>query len=253
MKNSKILLFGILLVGMHLTSCKKDADQPPIQNGTNQQIQPDNQAQNKVNLFEKSITVYSADKTNSTTLRFRAASKDLLDKMPLDNIEFTLVKNPESPKNAAGVDAPAISDNAGYSGYSGNDASLLQGTNEKQVLPKDGIEIDLPNLTQTESVSLQVKSKNFNKGPSTAATYYYNFYYRSWGHKIQVNNYYSTPLSVYFDYWYYPYWYYSGYHYTLYNGGWAWYRNCSNIVGAEVYHQSSYSYVVYYWSSCTGS
>jgi hypothetical protein len=249
MKNLKILTFAILLIGMSLTSCKKDADQQ-FQNAGNQQNQQDARAINKEKLFERSITVYNADKTNGTTLRFRAASKDLLDKMPLDNMEFTLVKNPKSPTNATSVDAPTISDNAGYSAFSGKDASQLQSTNDKQILPKDGIQIDLPNLAKTESISLQVKSKNFNKGPSEAATYYYKFYFRDWAHKIQVNNYYSTSLIVYFDYWYSTKWYYSGYGYTLYNGGWAWYRNCSRIVGAEVYYQYYHNFTVYYWSNC---
>src|SRR6059058_3215138 len=95
MKNLIILLFGILLVSMHLTSCKKDADQ---------QVKLNTPAGNKENLFEKSITIYNADKTNSTTLRFRAASKEALENAALDKIEFTLVKNPESapePKDLA--------------------------------------------------------------------------------------------------------------------------------------------------------
>ena len=80
MKNFKILTLGILLVGMQLTSCKKDVDQQ-FQNNGNQQLQPDAQAINTEKLFDRSITVYNAEKTNSTTIRFRAASKELLDKM----------------------------------------------------------------------------------------------------------------------------------------------------------------------------
>src|SRR4051812_14880938 len=62
MKNLKILTFGILLVGM--ASCKKDVDQQ-LQNGANQQLQQDVLAENKGKLFEKSITIYNANKTNS--------------------------------------------------------------------------------------------------------------------------------------------------------------------------------------------
>src|SRR4051794_36440438 len=59
MKNLKILTFGILLVGM--ASCKKDVDQQ-LQKSANPQLQQDALAENKGKLFEKSITVYNADK-----------------------------------------------------------------------------------------------------------------------------------------------------------------------------------------------
>jgi hypothetical protein len=252
MKNLKILTFGILLIGMSLTSCKKDADQQ-FQNAGNQQLQPDAQAQNKEKLFERSITVYNADKTNSTTLRFRAASKELLDKMPLDNTEFTLVKAPESAPEAKGVDAPAISDDKGYSAFSGKDASQIQNTNEKQVLPKDGIMIDLPSLPKTKAFSIEVKSKTLNNSATAqAASYsYYTFWYKSGYSKIQVTNLaYNNPIGVYFYYWYYPYWYYSGYHFTLYQNGWATYWYCNRTVGTYVYYNPGWWYRITFYPTC---
>jgi hypothetical protein len=196
MKNLKILMFGILLVGMHLTSCKKDADQQ-FQNAGNQQSQPDAQAQSKEKLFQKSITIYNADKTKSTILRFSAVKKELLDKMSLNNTEFTLVKNPESATEATGVDAPAISDDEGYSAYSNKDVS--QSTNDKQVLPEDGIMLDFPSLSKTESIAIDVKSKDLNSTKDQAASSYSYVTYYTGGRKIQVTNLYSSErweLSV---------------------------------------------------------
>jgi len=251
MKNLKILTFGILLIGMSLTSCKKDADQQ-FQNTGNQQLQPDAQAKNKEKLFERFITIYNADKTTSTTLRFRADSKEKLDKIPLQNLEFTLAKAPESAPEAKGVDAPAIADDKGYSAFSGKDASQIQGTNEKLGSPKDGIQIDLPSWPKSKPFSIDVKSKNLNKEQASAAAsyWYYSFFYISGYSKIQVTNYaYNNPLAVYF-YNYYWGWNYSGYAYTLYYYGWARYWYCYRTVGAGVYYNPGYYYRVTYWPSC---
>jgi len=252
MKNLKIFSFGILLIGMCMTSCKKDADQQ-FQNAGNQQRQPDDLAQNKEKLFEKSITIYNADKTNSTTLRFRAASKDQLDKIPLDNLEFTLAKTPESAPEAKGVDAPAISDNAGYSDYSNTAASQIQNANEKLASPQKGIQIDLPSWSKTKPFSIEVKSKTLNntaKDQAAASYSYYSFFYISGYHKIQVTNLaYNSPLSVYFYNYYYG-WHYSGYAWTLYYNGWARYWYCSRTVGAGVYYNPGYWYRINYYPSC---
>jgi hypothetical protein len=253
MKNLKILTFGILLIGMSLTSCKKDADQQ-FQNAGNQQLQPDAQAQNKEKLFERSITIYNADKTTSTTLRFRAASKEQLDKMALENIEFTLVKTPESAKEATGVAASTLPGDEGYAAYSGKDASQLQSTNEKQVLPADGIQIDLPSLPKTESISIEVKSKDLNKEQAAAASCALvanTFHYIKGYHKIKVTNQGDCQIVV------------SFYHKNLLGAwvsvasgivlnqnGWTQYSNCTWTVAATVSHATAISYVVSYFKSC---
>jgi predicted DNA binding CopG/RHH family protein len=244
MKNLKILTFGILLVGM--ASCKKDVDQQ-LQNGANQQLQQDALAQNKGKLFEKSITIYNADKTNSTTLRFRAASKEQLDKMPLANLEFTLVKTPESSTNATDVTASNIAGDEGYSASSRKDAA--QNTNARQGAPEDAIQVDLPFESKTESVSIQVKSKDLNKQQASPSTLSYKFYYISGYHRIKVTNYSYKPIYVYF-YKYNGGWIYSGYSYELFQNTYAYYSNCTRTVGAEVDYPYTHNYVVNFYRSC---
>src|SRR5690349_12596804 len=134
MKNLKILTFGALLIGIFITSCKKDVDQQPQQFAS---------TENQDNAVEKSVKIYNADKTNSTTLRFRAASKEILDKMP--NVEFTLATNPEVDTKATGKVAPTLATDEGLSGYIDNGAALLpQGINK--AFPKDAIQVELPSL-----------------------------------------------------------------------------------------------------------
>src|SRR4051812_40292748 len=137
MKNLKIFTFGFLLIGLYLTSCKKDVDQ---------QLQQSTPAENKENLFEKSLTVYSADKTSSTILCFRAASKELLDKMSLEDMEFTLDKAPELSSDASDLAAPATTEDAGFSNYSKGGALLPQSLTERMQIPTDAIQVELPSL-----------------------------------------------------------------------------------------------------------
>jgi len=244
MKNLKILTFGILLAGIYLTSCKKEADRQP-QQGT----PPENTAK----LFEKSLTIYNADKTNSTTLRFRSASKTQLDKMALENMDFTLVETPEALTEAPGLTAPTIAGEKGISSYSGKNATLSQSMSEKQVLPADAIQVDLPLESKTKPFSIEVKSRNLNNGtlrPEQAATtYYWNFYYKSLWHKIQVTNLNPNPIHVYF-YNYTFQWNYTGINYWLYQNGWAWYCNTFWTAGAGVSHPDYYYYRINYWLFC---
>jgi len=246
MKNLKILAFGILLAGMNLTSCKKDVDQQ-LQNGANQQLQQDAQIQNKGKLFEKSLTVYNADKTNSTTLRFRADSKEKLDKMQLENLEFTLVKTSESATNATDVTASNIAGDEGYSASSRTGAA--QNTNARQGSPEDAIQVDLPFEPKTESVSIQVKSKDLNKQQASPSTLSYKFYFISGDHRIKVTNYSYKPIYVYF-YKYNGGWIYSGYSYELFQNTYAYYSNCNRTVGAEVDYPYTHNYVVNFYKSC---
>jgi len=243
MKNSKIIIFSILLVGIYLTSCKKDADQ---------QLQQGTPAGNKEKLFEKSLIIYNADKTNSTTLRFRAASKELLDKMPLENTEFTLVETPDSATEATGVAAATIPSDEGSSGYSNKDASMLQSTNEKQVFPEDAIQVDLPFAPKTKPISIQVKSKSLNSEQAVAAPCNLGrliIYHPGRFHHIKVTNLNICPILVYF---YHKdllgNWIFSGFSYNLSKSWSAWYFNPTWVVGANVYScTTSYNYNVIWW------
>jgi len=253
MKNLKIPMFGILMACLYLTSCKKDADL---------QHQQDTPAENKEKLFEKSLPVFNADKTNSTTLRFRAASQELLDKMQLENTEFTLVETPVLTNEAARPATRSTGGDEGSANYSDKDASPLNASlpnssNEKQVLPEDAIQIDFPLEPKTKSFSLEVKTKGLNNGTTRSATeqattayYYSKFYFINGWHRIKVTNLMSSsPIAVYF-YNYYFGWYYSGYAFTLYNyggGGQDW--HCSRTVGATVYSYYYHHYYVNYYSS----
>jgi hypothetical protein len=247
MKNLKIFMFGILMVSLHLTSCKKDAEL---------QSKQDAPAENKEKLVETSLTVYNANKTTSTTLRFRAASQEQLDHAGLENLEFTLVKTPEAAAEARDLPASAIAGDEGSSGYSNTNANLANSADEKQVSLEDGIQVDLPLLAKTENVSIEVKSKDLNNGSISSATeqaavtLYYKFWYKSGYHRIKVTNLHKNPIYPYY-YYYYNYWHYTGYHYKLYKYGWAWYRNCYRTTGAKVYYPYYHYYRVDFYKYCS--
>lgn len=241
-------MFGILLVGV-LTSCKKDADRQTQQGTT---------PENKAKVFEKSLTVYNADKTNSTTLRFRAASKEQLDNMALENMEFTLVKTPESATEATGVAAATIPGDEGSSVFSNKDASPSQSTTEKQVLPDDGIQVDLPFELKTKPISIQVKSKDLNNG--TAARALANdctpvtcdYHWIQGDNKIKVTNNDDCPITVYFSHknaW--GNWVPATGGLNLNQNGWASYCNPLWTVRVKICHPTyGSSYVVTYYPSC---
>jgi hypothetical protein len=233
MKNLKIFTFGILVVGMHLTSCKKDVDQ---------QLQQSTPAENKENVFEKSVTVYNADKTNNTTLRFRAVSKEQLDKM--SNVEFTLIKNPEVDPKAIELIAPTIAGDEGFSGYLDKGASLLpQGMNK--ALPKDAIQIELPNLPSVGSSALEMTSKD--ESVTAAST---TFYFVSGYHRIQVTNRHTRPIIVDFYSFAGGLWRYSGFSYKLFQNTFAWYQHCTRTVGADVTYPTQFRFKVTYTPFC---
>ena len=274
MKKLTSLSFGILMVSLSLTSCKKEADLQP------EQTSP---PQNDQQVFERSLTVYNADKTNSTTLRFSAASKELLN--DIDNTEFTLVETPEAD-DEAGIPATKITtDDDGSSDYSKGDVSKLDAAlpnvsqpnasqpiaglpngsqlnsraNEKPVLPEGGIQIDLPVEMKTKSFSLQVKSKDLNKSTTSSATqqvapsssyYASRFYYISGYHRIKVTNYMAySPVAVYFYNYRYG-WNYSGYAFKLGYYQWARYQRCTRTVGARVYYNYYRNFTVRYYPYC---
>jgi hypothetical protein len=249
MKNLKWVLPGILLVCMHLTSCKKDADQQHQQNAP---------AENKEKLFEKSLTIYNADKTKSTTLRLSAASKELLDKS-LERTEFTLVKTPVSAE-ATGLDTSTTrSDGMGYVASS-SAQNAPQSTNGEQALPgdaRDAIQVDFPSASKkAEPITIKVKSKDLNNSTMRSATEqaqsstwwdsYFSF--RSTGINDVVIRYYGdTYIDVYW-YWYWFYdWHYSGYSNRLYfnKSAEGWGKNCKIPTGFDVYFRSG----DYYWIS----
>ena len=234
MKNLKILLFGTLLVGMHLTSCKKEV---------NQQLQQGTPSENKANVFEKSLTVYSADKTNSTTLRFRAASKEQLDKMR--NVEFTLVTQPELPAEAE-LTAPAIKGEEGFSSYAKGATLLPTSITTKPALPPNAIQVDLPQMPKVADMALNVASVDEAVGGPADITV---FYYRSNYHRIRVTNFH--PRSIIVDFYnYFNGWHYSGFSYQLFQNTYAWYQHCTRTVGADVTHGNRYNYVVRFVRFC---
>lgn len=249
MKNLKVFTFSILLVGMHLTSCKKDADQ---------QLQPGTPAGNKEKLFEKSLTIYNADKSNSTTLRFRAASKVQLDKMALENIEFTLVEIPVSATEATGMAASTLPGDEGSSVFSNKDASQSQSTNEKLVLPEDGIQVDLPFEPKTKSISIQVKSKDLNNRAAALALasnctpVSIDYHWIQGYNKIKVTNQDDCQITVSFSHkniW--GNWVSATGGLRLNQNGWASYCNPLWTVRVKVEHPTyGSSYVVTYYPSC---
>jgi hypothetical protein len=262
MKNLKILLFGILLVSMHMTSCKKDADQQ-FQNAGNQPSQQDALAQNNKKFFEKSITIYNADKTKSTTLRFRAASKKALENVALDKIEFTLVKSPE-PKDLVTSTIPG-DDDEGYSASSGKNAP--QSTNEEQALPGDpgdAIQVDLPLASKTEPIFIKVNSKAaLNNGTMRSATgqvkppYWWDshVFYSGLSQNMRKENLHYTGSS-HLDF--YPYYYINGSGW-VYQAPWhsltpsnrdASYKNCYHAVGADCYWHSPKTFTLGFYPSC---
>ena len=268
MKNLKLLSFGILMVSLSLTSCKKDADLQPSQAAP---------PQNNQKVFEKSLTVYNADKTNSTILRFSAASQELLN--DIDKSEFTLVETPDAADEAGRPATKATTGDDGSADYSDKDASMIDAglpnasapnaglpnasqlnkANEKPVLPEDGIQIDLPLEMKTKSFSLQVKSKDLNNSTTSSATqqvapsssyYASRFYYISGYHRIKVTNYMAySPVAVYFYNYRYG-WNYSGYAFKLGYNTYARYQHCSRTVGARVYYNYYRNFTVRYYPYC---
>ncbi|HYO06645.1 MAG TPA: hypothetical protein VER14_06655 [Phototrophicaceae bacterium] len=270
MKNLKFLSFGILMVSLSLTSCKKEADLQA------EQAAP---SQNNQQVFERSLTVYNADKTTSTTLRFSAASKELLN--DIDNTEFTLVETPEADDEAGRPATKTTTGDDGSADYSDEgvsrlDASLpnlpnasqpiaglpnasqLNRANEKPVLPEGGIQIDLPSDMKTKPFSLQVKSKDLNNSTTSsatqqAATSYYasRFYYISGYHRIKVTNYMAySPVAVYFYNYRYG-WNYSGYAFKVGYYQYARYQHCTRTVGARVYYNYYRNFTVRYYPYCS--
>ena len=257
MKNLKFLSFGILIVSMSLTSCKKDAD-------LNLKAAP---TQNAQKVFERSLTVYNADKTNSTILRFSAASQELLN--DIDKSEFTLVETPDAADEAGRAATKTTTGDEGSADYSDKDASMIDAglpnasqlnkANEKPVLPEDGIQIDLPLEMKTKSFSLQVKSKDLNNSTTSSATqqvapsssyYASRFYYISGYHRIKVTNYMAySPVAVYFYNYRYG-WNYSGYAFKLGYNTYARYQHCSRTVGARVYYNYYHNFTVKYYPYC---
>jgi len=232
MKNLKILTFGIVLVGMHLTSCKKEVDQ---------QLQQGTPSENKAKVFEKSLTIYSQDKTLSTTLRLQAP-RELLDKVDLSKINFTLAKDQELtlPEKVA----PTLATDEGLSGFT-TEASLLPST-VKPALPPNAIQVDLPQMPKVADMALHVVSVDEAVGGPADITV---FYYRSNYHRIRVTNYH--PRSIIVDFYnYFNGWHYSGFSYQLFQNTYAWYQHCTRTVGADVTHGNRYNYVVRFVRFC---
>jgi hypothetical protein len=167
----------------------------------------------------------------------------------LEDLEFTLVKTPEAATEARDLVASTIPGDEGSSGFSDKNASLLpNSTNEKQVLPEDAIQVDLPFEPKIGSISIDVKSKDLSK-EQVAAAAYYKFYYTSGYHRIKVTNFHIRPIIVDF-YSYANGWKYSGYSYKLYQNTYAWYSNCSRTVGAGVTYPFYHNYKVNFYPSC---
>ena len=271
MKNLKFLSFGILMVSLSLTSCKKEADV---------QLDPAAPPQNNQKVFERSLRVYNADKTTSTTLRFSAASKELLN--DIDNTEFTLVETPEVDNEAGRPATKTTTGDDGSANYSDKDASMVDASlpnvsqpnasqpiaglpntsqlnraDEKPVLPEGGIQIDLPSDMTTKSFSIEIKTKGLNNSTTSASTqqagtsyYASRFYYISGWHRIKVTNLmYNSPIRAYFYNYRYG-WNYSGYTFLLGYGGWARYQHCTRTVGARVYYYYYRNFRVNYYSYC---
>jgi len=217
---------------MYLTSCKKDVDQ---------QFQQSTPSENNAKVFEKSLTVYSADKTNSTTLRFRAASKEQLDKMR--NVEFTLVTQPELPAETE-LTAPAIKGEEGISSYAKGATLLPTSITTKPALPENAVQIEAPYLPKISSMALNVVSKDESVVNDLSA-----FFYVSGYHRIKVTNNHFRSIGVDF-YNYFNGWHYSGFSFELFQNQFAWYQHCTRTVGAQVFYVRAHNFTVRYVLFC---
>ena len=261
MKTSKFSFLILCLLWLFSTACtKKEANEiTPISKNS-----PD--LQELVNMHQRSIVITDTDGQNAT-LRFSSTSKELLDKMPLNDFTFKVVETPASVLNQVDEMASSTSDLGQM-----NLSSKLARKNaaDQFVKPTPVIWVDLVSNTKKQALSIEVESKApTNQSNARTQTLYPNgtqVFFRgstSW-HRIQIDNLSANALNVSF---YYnscdgnicqtngdlkgTFTKYSGYSYTLYYGGWAWYRNCNRAVGALITIAPN-TYYHYRWTAWYG-
>lgn len=227
-------MFGIILVGMHLASCKKDVKQ---------QVQQATPSENKAQLFEKSLTVYSADKALSTTLHIKAATPELLNKV--SSMKFTLSANVQAPKSQV-TTLPADEGIAAFS----KGVTLLPHnvSTPKPDLSEKAIQIEAPDLPKVANMALNVSSADeaVAAGPADIEA----FFYRSGWHYIEVLNRHRRSIGVDFYSFFRGQWRYSGYSFELFRNQSAWFQHCSRTVGADVFYVAAHNFTVFYVHFC---
>jgi hypothetical protein len=250
----KISVFTLLLSGMYLTSCQKNQDQV-ADTPANSSKAPD---QNSIKikepekLFERSVKVFDAAKTKSATLRLRASSQQTLDRMNLQDMEFTLVNTPANLQQQA---SPGTSLKQGAALASKQGATRNVKSAEDLKIPDNAIVMDFPDAAANAPVSIEVSSKakadKVTADPGAQSlSYAYLYLYGSNWHRVQVTNLGYNPIYSSF---YYHYWgskYYSGYAYTLRQNGWSYYYNCSYAVGVNLTFYGAYRYRYTWWANC---
>ncbi|MEI6950880.1 hypothetical protein V9K67_27115, partial [Paraflavisolibacter sp. H34] len=227
---------------MYLTSCQKDHDQvmdtPVAANSTKANNPGSDPAAIKMKepekLFERTLKVFDASKTKSTTLRLRASSQKTLDGLNLDDMQFTLVQTPSNLLQQSA--APTSSKEKGGTLFSQLGATKDSKKAEDLKIPDNAIMMDFPNEATNAPVSIEVSSKakaNLSSADPAAQALATSYLYLSgtnW-HRVQVTNLGTNAIYSAFYYHYFGYKYYSGYAYTLYQNGWSYYYNCNYSVG----------------------
>jgi hypothetical protein len=258
MNTLKVSVFAVLLSGMYLASCQKDHDKvtdtPATANSTKAADAASLKIKEPEKLFERTFKVFDASKTKSTTLRLRAASQQTLDRLNLQDMEFTLVNTPAhvlqqtttpgtSPKQGA-----ALSSKQGAS----RDAKGPGALN----IPDNAIVMDFPFETTNGPISIEVsgkapKTQQLTTGPDalSLATSYLYLYGSSW-HRVKVTNLTANLIYTTFYYHFGNYGYYSGYAYNLYLNGYSYYYNCNYSVGVHLTFYNAYHYRYDYWINC---
>lgn len=256
MKALKISAFALLVSGMFLTSCQKDRDEvmdtPPAANSSKAADPSSLKIKEPEKLFERTLKVFDAGKTKSTTLRLRASSKQTLDRLNLDNMEFTLVNTPASVLQQKGNPGTALKQGATLASKQG--ATRDAKTPDELKIPDNAIVMDFPFEAKNTPVSIEVSSKpgkaaQLSTDAQAMATSYLYLSGSNW-HRIQVTNLGYNAIYAAFYYHYWGYKYYSGYAYTLYQNGWSYYYNCSYSVGVNLTFYGAYRYRYTWWSTC---
>jgi hypothetical protein len=265
MKTLKFFIFQIVTLGIILSSCKNDSEVIPENNSANV-------------MHERTLTIQDADRKESVALRFRSSSKELLDDMPIESFDFTLVKvSSPAANNSVGQVSSSGSHEENYSLGSAHqkrdgDVGIQRPTklsdSEPVKRPQNIVWVDLVSNKKNQSFSVEVKNKTSNNGRITSllpvGTEVFFHGSGSW-HRIHIDNLSSYPLHVGF---YYNscvgnicetsggvngvFTKYSGYSYTLYQNGWAWYSNCNKGVGAmiTIAPNNSWHYRWTWWTNC---
>ncbi|MEI6948768.1 hypothetical protein V9K67_16375 [Paraflavisolibacter sp. H34] len=260
MKALKASVFALLLSGMYLTSCQKDHDQqmdtPVAANSTKANNPGSDPAAIKIKepekLFERTLKVFDASKTKSTTLRLRASSQKTLDGLNLNDMQFTLVATPSNLLQQSA--APTSSKEKGGTLFSQLGATRDSKKAQDLTIPENAIAMDFPDA-KNEPVSIEVSSKakanlsSTDPAAQALATSYLYLSGTNW-RRVQVTNLGYNAIYTAFYYHYWGYKYYSGYAYTLYNNGWSYYYNCNYSVGVNLTFYGAYRYRYTWWSNC---